>query len=483
MIRLSLFELCGKGYVRGWWKNFKGRYRVYKGARNTKKSYVMIGLEIIDKILTDERRNVLVLRNTLKANKKSVFISIRKKINALGLSSYFDINKSELTITYIPTGQVIMFMGFDDPQKIQSIEVLVGYLTDVYVEEAYEIESFEEWDVVDGSIRGALPDGLFHQITFCLNGWNKNHWIYEKFFKGRLEDDKAYLMTHKFMDYKNEDEIIGWGRGIYLHISTYKINEFRDKKIYDAAMEKLRVTAPQLYEVVALGMWGCTSETVYPEFSDKLILPRAEINKMRYSCYAIGLDTGLSDGEGHINKEGRIGSATTMQMVGLTDDYEKVCCIDEYFWTNQGKSETEQKTEPMLYEDIVNTLLMWKQRYIQNPTIMKGTILVYVDCADKGFRQGLELKAREKGLYNVRFEPSTKIKIQTRVDFIRLIMAYGEFLISEACANLTREIKNSVRGKDGRCREDIDDHAINANEYAWIPIINRLKAWKTFKEH
>ena len=297
MISLSIFKLCGSGYVRGWWKNFKGRYRVYKGARNTKKSFVMIALEIIDKILSDERRNVLVLRNTLKANKKSAFISIRKRINELGLSAYFEINKSDLTITYIPTGQVIMFMGFDDPQKIQSIDVLVGYLTDVYIEEAYEIESFEEWDVVDGSIRGALPDGLFHQITFCLNGWNKNHWIYEKFFKGRLEDDKAYLMTHKFMDYKNEDEIIGWGKGLYLHISTYKINEFRDKKIYDAAMERLRLTAPQLYEVVALGMWGCTSETVYPEFSDKLILPRMEINKMRYSCYAIGLDTGLSDGE------------------------------------------------------------------------------------------------------------------------------------------------------------------------------------------
>ena len=52
---------------------------------------------------------------------------------------------------------------------------------------------------------------------------------------------------------------------------------------------------------------------------------------------------------------------------------------------------------------------------------MKGTILVYVDCADIGFRQGLELVARYNGLTNVRFMPSTKIRIQTRVDFIRLI--------------------------------------------------------------
>ena len=100
-----------------------------------------------------------------------------------------------------------------------------------------------------------------------------------------------------------------------------------------------------------------------------------------------------------------------------------------------------------------------------------------------GFRQGLELVARQKGLFNIRFMASTKIRIQTRVDFIRLIMAWGEFLISDACKNLAREIKNSRKGENGEVREDIDDHAINANEYAWQPIISRLKRWKTFKEH
>ena len=113
---------------------------------------------------------------------------------------------------------------------------------------------------------------------------------------------------------------------------------------------------------------------------------------------------------------------------------------------------------------------------------MKGQILVYVDCADIGFRQGLELEAKKQGLYNVAFLPSTKMRIQSRVDFIRLIMSFGEFLISEACPNLYRELKNARRGKNGKCREDIDDHAINANEYAWAPIINRLKRWKSFKE-
>ena len=63
-IRLSLYKLIGKGYANGWWRNFKGRYRVWKGGRNTKKSYDLIGYEILDKILSDPRRNVLILRET-----------------------------------------------------------------------------------------------------------------------------------------------------------------------------------------------------------------------------------------------------------------------------------------------------------------------------------------------------------------------------------------------------------------------------------
>ena len=107
----------------------------------------------------------------------------------MGMKDYFDWKDSEMIITYKATGQVILFKGFDNPEKLTSIEVEFGYLTDVYVEEAFEINDYEAWRIFDGSIRGKLPDGLFHQITFCFNAWNIDHWIYEKLFKGRLEDD------------------------------------------------------------------------------------------------------------------------------------------------------------------------------------------------------------------------------------------------------------------------------------------------------
>jgi len=489
MKKISIYNLIGKGYENGWFTNCHCRYRIFAGARSTKKSYDILGLEVLMKILSDERRNVLILRQIGGSHRYSTFSTLCLLIHSpnfndysITLDDYFDINQSTMTIKYKPTGQLILFDGMLNPTKITSTRMPRGFLTDVYVEEAFELKSFEDWRKVDGTIRGKLPQGLFHQITFCLNPWNKNHWIYEHFFKGRLEDDLNYLIENDYQDWKDEDLIIDYGKGLYLHKSTYRINEFRDKEVYDAAMEELRRVAPEIYKVEALGMWGNSTDATYPEFSNAIVKSPQEINNMLYNCYAIGIDTGLSNGEGKIKygKDVRIRSATTMQLVGVTSDFENVCCINEFFHSNEQL--LIKRTEPQLMDDIIKKIIEWIELYKYHPNLMKGTILVYVDNADIGFRQGLELKAKEYGLFNVKFQPSTKIRLQTRVDFIRLIMAYGNFLISQNCPNLIREIKNSRRGEKGEVREDFDDHAINANEYGWQPIINRVRKWKDFKE-
>lgn len=66
-----------------------------------------------------------------------------------------------MVITYRPTGQVILFTGCDDPQKLQGIRTVKGYLTDVYIEEAFELDSLDYFRKIDGSVRGRLPKGYF----------------------------------------------------------------------------------------------------------------------------------------------------------------------------------------------------------------------------------------------------------------------------------------------------------------------------------
>ena len=497
--RVNLYKVIGKGYEQGWFTNCKARYRAFVGARSTKKSKDIIGYESIIKIMSDERRNILIVRQNDSDNRQSAFENILGCIYDLGVEKSFNSTKNPLSIEYIPTGQKIIFRGLNNPTSLNSITFTKGFLTDVYLEEAFEVESYADFRKLDGSLRGKLPKGLMLQITLCMNAWNKDCWVYEEFFRGRLEDDFDILDNPDvtYMDYYDPDYVGNYGKGLYLHKSTYKINEFRDKEVYDASMEEMKKKALEIYKVEALGMWGNATEATYPEFNDTCIKPIQDILKYKFVDFAIGIDTGLSDGAGRRKKvlknqdvKVRVKSATTMCLGAITDDFNKICVIDEYFHSNDkaynriNTDNTDNLTQPQLMDQCIKYLIKWINKYSQgNGLLMKGQINVYVDCADIGFRQGLELKAREYGLWNVVFMGSTKISIQSRVDFTRLMMAYGDFLVCDQCKNLIRELKNSRRGESGEAREDTDDHIINAFEYNVTPMLHSLRRWKTFKEH
>jgi len=480
-IILDIYKLIGTGYENVWFTNCHCRYRCLKGARNSKKSYNFIGIEPIFKLLENPKRNIIFIRQFQSTQKTSTYNMILSMINKLGLFKLFKINKSDLTITLIHTGQVIIFRGFDNPYKITSIQAENGYFTDVYIEEAFEIKSYEEFRVLDASLRGALPEGLFFQFTFLFNAWKETHWLNEVFFKGRLNDDFETLDNPKIthMEWIDENYMLpgGYGFGLALHISNYRINEFRDKEVYDIAMEELKKSAIDIYKVEALGMWGGVNGQTYPHFNEDLI-QEPKISSIRY--VAIGIDTGYSNGSGKIvyDKNMRLKSATTMQLVGLTYDCNSLYAIDEYFFSNQGRA--VPKTAPQILQEIIEKIAEWSSG--QYRWLFENPVCIYVDCADLASRQELELLARKNGLYNLRFMPSTKIGIQTRVDFINLIMAFKECKFSKNCVNLIREIKNSQVGENGEPREDFDDHSINAWEYGWQPIIRFLKRWSTFKE-
>jgi len=480
--KIDMYSLIGKGYEKFW--NFKGRYRLIKGSRNSKKSVIGMGYRIIMDILENNQNNVLVIRQVDATQRQSTFANIVRWINIMGIQSRFKVVSNPLKIIYIPTNQIIVFRGMNQPTSLTSITVETGVLSKVYIEEAFEIKSYDDFRKLDGSIRGVPPPGVFYQITMVFNPWNIDSWLYTEFFKGRLEDDYEELLKEPYIELVDENYIGDYGKGLYLMVNNYKINEFRDKQVYDLAMNELSRRAPDIFKVEGLGMWGNAKGACYPEYSDKLIISRGQANSYPFVDYAIGIDTGLGNGEGKLRKPGEednslIRSATSMQLVGLTSDYSKMVCINEYLHTNAGSP--HPKTEPQIMNEIIDKIVEWRELYKSHRKLMKGVVYVWVDSADIGFRQGLELVARQRGVFDIYFGASTKRRIQTRIDIVRLLMAWDEFLISEACPNLSRELKNSRKG-EGTAREDINDHAINANEYAWASMITQLQRWSQFKE-
>lgn len=505
---VSLYKLTGKGYERGWFTNCNCRYRLFEGARSTKKSVDILGYEPIFKILSDKRRNVMICRKNDSDNRQSTFENICGRLADLDLlGTEFKATLNPLEITYLRTGQKIIFRGLNNPTSLNSVTFAHGYLTDIYIEEAFELDSYQDFRKLDGSLRGKYP-GITLQITMCFNAWDGDSWLNEEFFKGRLDDDFE-LLEHPeitYLDYKDEDWVGPFGKGLYLHKSTYKINEFRDKELYDAAAMECKEKDPERYKVEFLGMFGVTTGKVYRNWKpEELIIPIQKIIAtdrlgnpvMDFADFAIGLDTGLSDGEGKIktvkkneNQDVKIKAATTMSLGAITTDYKTLVTIDEYFHSNNRNDNSwntdnrDVLTEPEQVDACARQIVAWIREFSASPTcLMKGQINIYVDCADIGFRQSLEVKLREYDVYNAYLYGSSKRPIRMRVSFTNMLMAYGEFLVCDRCKNLIREIKNCRKGEGNKARADGNDHMINSHEYFSLPFYQKLIRWADYKEH
>lgn len=504
----NIQKIVGKGFGNGWFTNCHCRYRVFCGARNTGKSKRMIGYESLFKIMSDPRRNIVVCRQDDVNNRQSTFANIMRCISDLGLEEFFQARSQPLEITYIPTGQKIIFRGLNNPTSLTSLEFSTGFLSDIYLEEAYEIPGFDSFEMLDGSVRAGVDyddegnivkNDIPLQITLLLNPWSEN-WIYEEFFKGKLEDDYEYLESHKYMDWKDENYQGNHGKGLYLHKSTYKVNEFRDAEVVDTAALQMKETAPDLYKVVYLGMWGASGAVTYAEFnSERNVKTSAELAQYPIMAYALGIDAGFSNGEGKKRtvKKGedpslRVRAATTMTLTGVTVGYNKMITFDEYYHTNiptrmsYNTDNQNEMTMPELAGALVEKIMEWKKVYA-NPAnkynmLMKGEINVFVDNADIGFIQTLTMKARELGLV-ANFIPSTKAPVHGRVLFEKIMLAYGDWLICDKCKNLIREIKNARGDDKGNIRTDEDDHELTSFEYNIQPFRNNFVQWKNnFKD-
>ena len=226
--KIYLPDIVGRGYKTYW--NFKGRFRVCKGSRASKKSKTT-ALNFITRLIEYPSANLLVVRKTFRTLKDSCFAELKWAIDRLGVSNYFECRVSPLEITYKPTGQKIYFRGLDDPLKITSITVSTGVLCWLWIEESYEIGSESDFDILQESIRGEVPKGLFKQITLTFNPWNEHHWLKKRFFDCEPNEDILAITTN------------------------YMINEWlddSDRKMF----EDMKKHNPKRYQVAGLGNWG-----------------------------------------------------------------------------------------------------------------------------------------------------------------------------------------------------------------------------------
>lgn len=298
----KLSDFVGGGY-NDFWK-FKGRYKVVKGSRASKKSKTsaLWYASWLNK-KGYEKANLVVFRKTYRTLKDSCYTDLKWAFTTLGVIDDWTFTLSPLEATRKSTGQKILFRGLDDSLKITSITVEKGSLCWAWLEEAYELMDENAFSMLDESIRGQVESPLFKQWTISFNPWNERHWLKSRFF-----------------DVENED--------ILAITTNYMCNEWldeADKKLF----ENMKINNPRRYQVAGLGNWGIVEGLIYENWEEKTF----SLDDVKGFKTVAGLDFGYTNDP-------------TAFIIGFLDKNNKIL----YIWDEMYKTGLSNKA---IYEELV----------------------------------------------------------------------------------------------------------------------------------
>lgn len=304
--KVYLPDIVGKGYA-SFWKS-KARYRVVKGGRGSKKSKTA-ALWFIYHLMKYPQANLLVVRRNFRTLKDSCYSDLLWAAERLGVSHLWKGTTNPLELTYIPTGQKILFRGLDDGLKITSISVPKGVLCWVWIEEAYELTSEADFNKLDMSIRGEMPPGLWKQITLTFNPWSANSFLKRRFFD--VVSDLIFTLT-----------------------TTFRCNEWLD--ITDLRIfEEMKANNPRRFRIEGDGEWGISEGLIYEkvEYKDFDV---DNIRSLPGIISAFGLDFGFTD--------------PTAFICMLVDNKNKIIYIfDEWYKTGATNAQIAEQIKAMGY--------------------------------------------------------------------------------------------------------------------------------------
>ena len=238
---------------------YRTRTLVFYGGGGSGKSKFVAQRTIL-KCCTMDNRKVLVLRNVLATVRDSVFAEFKKVLSEWKISHVSDIRETFMMIT-LPNGSEILFKGYDDEEKIKSLEGL----TDIIVDEATEITK-EKYDQLHLRIRNRRAG--FNQLIVLFNPIGKDNWVFPTFFEGDSP------------------------RNCIIHHSYYMGNKFLPPE-YVEFLEDMKTNNYRKYLIYALGQFASLSKTIYENY-EEFEFDEYALRKSGITCY-FGLDYGYTN--------------------------------------------------------------------------------------------------------------------------------------------------------------------------------------------
>ena len=224
---------------------------VFPGGRgSTKSSFVSEAIPIL--MLQNPNIHCVVFRKVGNTMKNSVRSQIEWGIDKLGLTPLFHIPKSiSSPIVLNTTGQQILFMGLDDPNKVKSVKLPFGYIGITWFEELDQFSGEAEIrKVLQSTMRGGDKFWDFRSFNPPISNLN---WA-NQYALDALARDNTLVVKNTYLDVPED---------------------WLGQAFIDEALD-LKATNPKAYEHeylgVPVGTGGNVFENVEPLYmSDEFI--------------------------------------------------------------------------------------------------------------------------------------------------------------------------------------------------------------------
>lgn len=172
-----------------------------KGGRNsTKSSFIAISI-ILNMMLDAQNGDIthcVALRKVENTVAGSVFNTMLWATEMLGVQEYWSMTKNPMKMTYLPTGQEILFKGCDDPRKVKSTKFIRGYCKYIWFEELDEFYGMEDIRSIKQSLmRGGPNIKTFYSYNppKVVSNWVNTEAL--QVVEGRLVHHSTYLDVPK----------------------------------------------------------------------------------------------------------------------------------------------------------------------------------------------------------------------------------------------------------------------------------------------
>lgn len=220
-------------------------YTLYGGRGSAKSTFISIAVVLL--ITQHKDTHAIVFRKVANTLRDSVYAQISYAISLLGLDAHFKRTVSPMEMTYLPTGQKILFRGLDQPEKIKSIKAPFGYFGITWEEEIDQFRGREEIRMVlQSTMRG--ENGVFWNFESFNPPISAANWANKDLLikrDDRLIAESCYLdvpakwLSEQFMEeakqlqaineraYRHEylGEPVGTGTNVFENLTVREITD------------------------------------------------------------------------------------------------------------------------------------------------------------------------------------------------------------------------------------------------------------------